>query len=503
MTQRRRNVLLITADQWRGDCLSAVGHPVVRSPNLDALASQGVLFERHFANAVPCGPSRACLHTGMYLHNHRSGTNGTPLDRRFSNWALESRRAGYDPALFGYTHTAPDPRYLTSDDPRLRTDEGILPGITPVVDMATHCGPWRDWLKQFGYPLPDDHGSTYGQRVDEHHDAAVPRPSLYAPEHTDTWFLVQRAMDYVSANAGAEPGWAVHLSLRAPHPPWVAAQPYNARYPLRALPGCVRQSDVDAEGALHPWLAQHLSAGRHAAHTDAVRHRMLQASYYGLMAEVDDNMGRLFAHLRALGEWDDTLIVFTSDHGEQMGDHWQYGKAGFFDQSYHIPMIVRMPDGQTGGRVSAFTEHVDVMPTLLEWLGIEAPRQCDGRSLLPFLTGGGTPADWRGEVHWEYDFRDSGFAEALGLTLETCTLNVVRSADAKYVHFADLPPLLFDLRADPGELVDLAGASGQQGALADYSRRLLSWRMRHTDKTLSHLRVTPQTGLIELGSAQA
>jgi arylsulfatase A-like enzyme len=181
MTRRHRNVLLITADQWRGDCLSAVGHPVVRSPNLDALAGEGVLFEQHYANAVPCGPSRACLHTGMYLHNHRSGTNGTPLDRRFTNWALEARRAGYDPALFGYTHTAPDPRYLTADDPRLNTDEGILPGIKPVVDMATHCGPWRDWLKQFGYALPEDHGTTYGLRAADHADPAVPRPSVFAP----------------------------------------------------------------------------------------------------------------------------------------------------------------------------------------------------------------------------------------------------------------------------------------------------------------------------------
>jgi arylsulfatase A-like enzyme len=262
----------------------------------------------------------------------------------------------------------------------------------------------------------------------------------------------------------------------------------------------VRHDDVDAEGALHPWLAEHLNAERHASHTDDIRHRMLQASYYGLMAEVDDNMGRLFAHLRALGEWDDTLVVFTSDHGEQMGDHWQYGKAGFFDQSYHIPMIIRMPDGITRGRVAAFTEHVDVMPTLLEWLGIDSPRQCDGRSLQPFLNGRGAPHDWRTEAHWEYDFRDSQFEDALGLTLETCTLNVVRSADTKYVHFADLPPLLFDLRNDPGELVDLTGDERHQRTLADYSRRLLSWRMRHTDKTLSHMRVTPQTGLIVLGA---
>jgi arylsulfatase A-like enzyme len=498
MTRRHRNVLLITADQWRGDCLSAVGHPVVRSPNLDALAGEGVLFEQHYANAVPCGPSRACLHTGMYLHNHRSGTNGTPLDRRFTNWALEARRAGYDPALFGYTHTAPDPRYLTADDPRLNTDEGILPGIKPVVDMATHCGPWRDWLKQFGYALPEDHGTTYGLRAADHADPAVPRPSVFAPNHTDTWFLVQSAMDYIGAHARTEPGWAVHLSVRAPHPPCVASDPYHARYPLGALPPPKRRDDVDTEGALHPWLAAHLGADRNAAHPDPVRHRMLQASYYGLMAEVDDNMGRLFAHLKALGEWDDTLVVFTSDHGEQMGDHWLYGKAGFFDQSYHIPLIVRLPDGIPQGRVGAFTEHVDIMPTLLQWIGVDSPRQCDGRALQPFLDGTGAPRDWRTEAHWEYDFRDSPFIGELKLTLETSGLNVVRSRDAKYVHFADLPPLLFDLKSDPGEFVDLAQDERRQNQIADYSRRLLSWRMRHTDKTLSHMRVTPATGLIDL-----
>jgi len=492
----RRNVLLITADQWRGDCLSTMGHPVVRTPHLDSLAAAGVLFERHYANAVPCGPSRACLHTGMYLHNHRSGTNGTPLDRRFSNWALELRHAGYDPALFGYTHTAPDPRYLAPDDPRLSTDEGVLPGIKPVVDMATHCGPWREWLSAKGYALPQDHGATYGMRRDDHTLPDVPRPSLYAPDHTDTRFLVQRTIDYISDHAADEPGWAVHLSVRAPHPPWVAAEPYHARYPISTLPGCIRRRDPDEEARLHPWLAEHLQSGRNASHADERRHRLLQASYYGLMAEVDDNMGRLFAHLHTLGAWDDTLLIFTSDHGEQMGDHWMYGKAGFFEQSYHIPLIVRAPDGSAGARVAAFTEHVDVMPTMLEWLGLDVPRQCDGRTLQPFVNGGAAPADWRTEAHWEYDFRDSQFDAALGLTMETSTLNVIRGAATKYVHFADLPPLLFDLESDPGELVNRADDTKYQQRLADHARRLLSWRMRHTDKTLTHMQVTQDAGLI-------
>jgi len=97
-----RNVLFITLDQWRGDCLSALEHPVLETPALDALASRGVLFANHWANAAPCGPSRACLYTGTYLHRNRSILNGTPLDARFTNVALVARELGYDPVLFGF-----------------------------------------------------------------------------------------------------------------------------------------------------------------------------------------------------------------------------------------------------------------------------------------------------------------------------------------------------------------------------------------------------------------
>ena len=109
------NILFITADQWRGDCLSALNHPHVKTPNLDALAADGVIFKRHYAQAIPCGPSRACLYTGMYLQNHRSVLNGTPLDARHTNVALEARKAGYKPALFGYTDVSLDPRQYDID----------------------------------------------------------------------------------------------------------------------------------------------------------------------------------------------------------------------------------------------------------------------------------------------------------------------------------------------------------------------------------------------------
>ena len=126
-----RNVLFITLDQWRGDCLSALGHPVLETPTLDALAGRGVLFANHWANAAPCGPSRACLYTGTYQHRNRSILNGTPLDARFTNVALLAREAGYDPVLFGYTDSSVDPRTVPSGDPRLFSYEGVLPGFAP------------------------------------------------------------------------------------------------------------------------------------------------------------------------------------------------------------------------------------------------------------------------------------------------------------------------------------------------------------------------------------
>ena len=127
------NVLLITADQWRGECLSILRHPVVRTPNLDALAADGVLFRNHYAQCAPCGPSRASLLTGMYMMNHRSVRNGTPLDARFTNIALEVRKGGYEPGLIGYTDTSLDPRSLHHADPARRHYGNVLPGMRDLV----------------------------------------------------------------------------------------------------------------------------------------------------------------------------------------------------------------------------------------------------------------------------------------------------------------------------------------------------------------------------------
>jgi len=487
------NVLFITADQWRGECLSVLGHPTVRTPNLDALAREGVLFKSHFANAAPCGPSRASLHTGMYLQNHRSSTNGTPLDSRHTNWAKEVAKAGYDPVLFGYTDTSIDPRGVDTDNPWLRTYEGPLPGIRPMVMMGERPQAWVDWLKERGYRTPGDIRYAYSMREagpDYEDGAAVPKPLLYPVEADDTTFLVDRCIDYIR---GARDPFAVHLSILRPHPPFIAPEPYNALYSPQDVPGFARSATPEEEGAQHPWLAHQLSRKLFLAPKNEKKLRRLKAVYYGLMSEVDAAIGRMIACLKDTGHWGDTLIVFTSDHGEQMGDHWLLGKCGYFDASYRIPLIVRDPRHAGRGVVDRFTENVDIMPTMLDALGLVVPVQCDGFALTPFLDGRGTPRNWRDEAHWEYDFRnpaDDAAERRLGLTLHQCTMNVIRGARYKYVHFTKLPPLFFDLERDPNEFVDRSRDPEYLALVLEYAQRLLSWRMNHDEQTLTHIALT-------------
>ncbi len=487
------NILFITADQWRGECLSCLGH-MVQTPNLDELAADAVLFRHHYANAVPCGPSRASIHTGMYLQNHRSGTNGTPLDARHTNWALETRRAGYDPVLFGYTDTANDPREFDLDDPILKSYEGPLPGIRPIIQMGTFPDAWADWLAERGYDIPDPNWRLYTQKknLPEYEDGGpCPAPLTMSAEEHDTHFMVDRTMDYIGEQDG---DWLVHLSLLRPHPPWVAPEPYNTLYPPEELPGFHRHPDLETEAAQHPLLAYYFQRPLWAAPPEKKLRRM-KASYYGLMTEVDHNLGRLFDFLKERGDWDNTLIIFTSDHGEQMGDHWLLGKMGYFDESYHIPLIVRDPRQLSRGRqVEAFTENVDLMPTMLDWLGLATPVQCDGLSLAPLLGSEVVPAHWRKAAHWEFDFRSVPDGESLekhlDLSQHQCTLNVIRDEHYKYVHFTNLPPLFFDLKADPHELNNLAEDRNRQADMLPYVQQMLSWRMNHDEQLLTHIALT-------------
>lgn len=506
-------VLFITADQWRADCLGAHGHPCLRTPHLDALAARGVSFRQHFAQASPCGPSRASLHTGTYLMTHRSVSNGTPLDPRLTNVALEVRKAGMEAALIGYTDTSADPRGLEPGDRRLHTYTGVMPGYRQRVPDSEGPIAWTRHLRALGLDAdvpqhPEDEPDIWQPVAD--YPGATERgptyaPARYPPELSDTAFCVDHAIDYLQGRAGQD--WFLHLSLLRPHPPFVAPAPYHDLYSPEQGPPLLRQVSAEREAGSHPYLAHVLAQTRewlreHGLDMTSERHRrQLRATYWGMMTEVDHHLGRLLEALRASGDLQRTLVVFTSDHGEQLWDHWALGKRSFHDQSFHIPLLIAapgLPADLCGRQLQAFTESVDIMPTILDFLGLPAPAQCDGESLLPWLRGE-VPARWRDAVHYELDFRDvaePATEQALGLDLESCNFAVLRDRDHKYVHFAGLPALLYDLRSDPGECNNLATSAGHAATLAHYAQRLLSHRMRHAERSLTGLFLSRERGLL-------
>jgi arylsulfatase A-like enzyme len=495
MARRKPNVLFITCDQWRGDSLSAADHPVVRTPNVDALAAEGVLFRRHYGGAAPCSPARACLYTGLYQMNNRVCRNGSPLDARHGNMALAARTLGYDPTLFGYTDVSPDPRYLAPDDPMLKSYEGVLPGFTVRQLLPEHHKPWLSWLSARGIDAsaghPDIHRPAGGAGK-----TVTNAPPVYPADATPAAFLADEFIRWLGEQGAP---WFAHLSFISPHPPFIVPEPYNTLYAPEDGPGFSRKRTWLQEAAAHPYLAYVLGRQKKSKFLPGMTGKMhefreadfraIRALYWGMISETDAQLGRIWAAVRNAGAWNDTIVILTSDHAEMMGDHYLLGKGGFFDQSFHIPLIIRDPRRKIrGASVERFTEAVDIMPTLLDLLGQTPPRHLDGRSLTPLLDGK-TPAAWRDAAHWEFDFRsiEKGSAERhFGLEPQQCNLAVIRSDSWKYVHFGGgLPPLLYDLRNDPGELRNLADDPSALSVRLEFAERLLAWRAEHLDQSLA------------------
>ena len=264
----------------------------------------------------------------------------------------------------------------------------------------------------------------------------------------------------------------------------------------------VRQQTPDKEAAQHPWLDHYLFNQRGSHYTfgadsrdnvflSDVELRQIKATYFGMISEVDAQIGRLIDYLKQTRAFDNTLIIFTSDHGDMQGDHWMLSKSCYFEQAFHVPLILRDPtavaDKTRGTQVDAFTESVDIMPTILQSIGQDIPSQCNGYSLLPFCRNQ-QPVDWRQEYHAEFDLRSPYRSEEkppLGLVKEKCMVSITRGERYKYVHFAGLPALFFDLEKDPDEFIDRSDDPDYQRRVLEYTGKMLTWRMEYVEPALT------------------
>jgi len=496
-----RNVLFIVIDQLRADCVSGALAQHLHLPNLRALMDDAVTFQNHYSVINPCGPARASLLTGQYAMNHRSVRNGTPLRHDTPTLPVEMRKAGYAPMLFGYTDTSQDPRQFAPGDPALQSYEHPMAGFHEVVEMRLEMSfPWRSHLMNRGYAF-DSYADVYRPVAPDGGAPKIDDPALYRAEDSDTAFLTDRFLDIMPAYKGQN--WFAHLTYIRPHPPLLAPAPFNTMYDPALIPPPVRHRDIADEIAVHPFFGPTLAAKTPAGcvvgfadlppSDDTVQ--TLRALYFGLITEVDQHIGRVIGFLKDSGQYDDTLIVVTADHGEMLGDRHAWGKMTVQDAAYHVPLIIRAPGNGARARavVTQPTEGIDAMPTILEWIGQQVPNSVDGRSLLPLLHGT-VPGDWRSYTFSELDFSEPQaptlWEKALGTGPGDSSLAILRDGRFTLVEFAaDLPPILYD-HAAQGEAANVAGLPGYQGDLARLTRQMLRHRMRNMDHTLSLCTIT-------------
>ncbi|MBY6161158.1 sulfatase-like hydrolase/transferase [Mameliella alba] len=488
----RRNILWIMCDQLRFDYLSCAGHPTLQTPNIDALAARGVRFSNAYVQSPICGPSRMSYYTGRYPSTHGSLGNDFPLNVGERTLGDHLRPLGMQAVLCGKTHMRADVEGMQ----RLGIDPNSVIGA-----RVSECG-FDVWDRHDGLyptPKPDQRYNRflaergYGSDNPWHDNANSGRgpmgevrsgwflenatlPAAIRPEEGETPYIVDRSIEFIE-QAGDDP-WLLHCSFIKPHWPLIAPPPYHDMFGAADILPPVRS---DAERAdPHPVYAAFMRHKESLCYSDDRARPEAIATYMGLIRQVDDEVGRLVAYLRNAGKLDQTMIVFCSDHGDYLGDHWLGEKDLFHDPSAKVPLIVVDPspeaDGTRGTVCDALVEAIDLAPSFVEWAGgTPAAHVFEGRSLLPFLHGR-APDQWRRAVFSEYDFIQKPAGAELDLGLRASRLYMVRTGRWKAMFAPPFRPMLFDLVADPQELNDL-GATPPDGVVEELRGHLLTWAL--------------------------
>ncbi|MEM6464352.1 MAG: alkaline phosphatase family protein [Pseudomonadota bacterium] len=471
-----KNILFIMADQLRWDHLSCYGHPHLETPNIDSLAERGVRFDRAYVQSPVCGPSRASCYTGRTVFSHGATWNRVPLPIGELTLGDYLRPLGVRTAVVGKTHMVADKEGMARLGLNRDTEIGMIvsePGFEPYErDDGLHPTArlrsrgvglaYNDWLRTKGYegenPWNDYANAAEGpdgEVLSGWYLRNSNLPARVREEHSETAYMTDRALQFME-ESGDTP-WCLHLSYIKPHWPYIAPTPYHNMYGSNTFLPVHRDSGekVDPNPVFGAFMDMEVSQ---SFSRPEVRDTVMPA-YMGLIKQIDDHLGRVFAYLDESGKANETMIVMTSDHGDYLGDHWLGEKELFHEVSVRVPLIILDPrpsaDASRGKASSALVEAIDLVPTFLEAAGAPLPEhRLEGLSLAPLLQGR-TPAEWRTAVFSEIDYAFYEARNTLDVDVDGARGYMIRTDRWKYVHFKGFQPQLFDLENDPDEFVDL------------------------------------------------
>ncbi len=442
------NIILLTTDQQRGDCIGIDENApdCLQTPNLDALAAQGARFRRGYSECPSCVPARRSLMTGTAPA--AQGMVGM-LSSNFNpphTLAGELQKAGYQTFLSGKLHLPPRGK-------RFGFEQQALTDTSSALDDA-----YALWLKQQHHRSEVDLGGSHGIES----NGWVSIPTHLPTDQTHTYFCVSKAIEFLKIHRDPTAPFFLNLSLVDPHPPFAPPQPYYDRYINRTLPAPV----------IGDWATSANDETSKGYKTDAWRIKLdpysmqtCRAGYYAAINFVDDQIGRFLNFLKRNSLWENTWILFTSDHGEMLGDHNLFRKTFAYEGSARVPFLIHAPRNQAlAPTVSDCPVGLqDVLPTLLDIAGLSAPAACTGKSLLPILRRQTTSV------------RDVLHGEHAGQYSYDTGVHYLISDRYKYIWYSQLGlEHLFDLQSDPDELKDLARTPDAPALLAPWRDRLIT-----------------------------
>ncbi len=459
------NLVFIMSDEHNRRVLGSAGHSMIRTPNLDRLAARGTQFTDAYCNSPICVPSRASFATGRYVHQIRFWDNAIPYDGSVPSWHHRLTEAGHAAVSIGKLH------FRSIDDPNGFSEEimplHVVDGVGDLLGLIRDDSPPRAAaLKLAADAGPGD--SSYQQYDDR---------------------ITEAAVDWIGKRAAAQGNkpWVLFVSLVCPHFPLIARPEWYDLYPEDGVPWPMLYAENERPN--HPFLAAMREISPYDKGFDARKVRRAIAAYFGLVSFLDDNVGRIVRAIDEASLAGSTRIVYTSDHGDNLGARGLWGKSNMYEDSAGIPMIVAGPEVPAGFVCREPVSLVDAFPTILDCAGVSrVPADADlpGRSLFEVLRGHGTPRSVFSEYH------------ASGSVTGAFML---RRGRYKLVHYVGQPPQLFDVVADPWEVRDLGVEPGYAALVADMRAELA--RIVDPERADAQARADQAARIEEFGGREA
>lgn len=421
MSSKKPNILLITTDQQRFDTAGSAAPEFMRTPHYDHLCREGVEFTSAYADCPLCVPARISIMTGKTVFSHGMATNGTSIQIIGRSGTLPAylRELGYQTAAIGKMHFKPQRA-------RHGFDEMILPEdyYREIRYSGSLCQPMRHGLGQ---------------------NELYPSMSTVPESQTLTSWIAEQCVEYIRERRDPTAPFFLWCSFSKPHPPLDPPEPYYSMYRSCPIPEPV-YGNWNKEDCPAVFKRFQIMYSNDLIPSQVIREA--RAAYYGLITQIDYNMGRIFAALQDIGLFHDTLIIYTSDHGEFLGDHHAGAKGFFYEPSAHVPFVLRMPKSWErrfhGTRISSLVTHADILPTLIKAAGGNIPADVDGQDLIALVRG-------EQKAHRKY-------LESMIQHVSECDYLAITDGRWKYIWYPEGSyEQLFDLHSDPKELRNLSG----------------------------------------------